>query len=73
MPFGEMTVTLEDVNRILGVRITGTCIYKKDGGWEISYDDVTRLAVDQLRIERDKVKAETNGTYGIRMHWIMES
>lgn len=28
MPFGEMTITLDDVVQILKIHVVGTCIYK---------------------------------------------
>ena len=48
MPFGEMTITLDDVASIIGISVTGRTVSYND---RMAYEEAQALLVDALGVE----------------------
>jgi len=67
MPFGEMTITLDDVAQILKILVVGACLYKEK-------DDrsVNDLLKEYLELDDMEIKEETNDSSSIKLHFLLD-
>ncbi|KAM7474205.1 hypothetical protein LguiB_021448 [Lonicera macranthoides] len=67
LPFGEMTITLDDVCQILGVPVIGTCVHV--GGKKFTSAIGVTLLEMYLGVSTDEAMKETN-TCSVRLEWL---
>lgn len=69
MPFGEMTITLDDVQQITNLPIEGKLLI---GFYEMAYEESLDLVYRCLRFEKHEIKLEfdVNKTLSLRNSWI---
>ena len=71
-PFGEMTITLDDVRQILGVPVEGECFNSSEGAKEIQPHVAVKMASQLLGVSEDDVIEETQDMYAVRLEWLEE-
>lgn len=71
LPFGEMTITLDDISNITGLKINGSVLQAK-GPRELSFHEASSLVSKYLNIDEDKVKAEfaSNSKQTLSLLWL---
>ena len=71
MPFGEMTITLDDVASILGIPVIGRTVSYNE---RMSYEEARALLVDALGIEPVEAHDELIQVRGqsVRLEWLRE-
>ncbi|KAM7479421.1 hypothetical protein LguiA_027634 [Lonicera macranthoides] len=72
LPFGEMTITLDDVRQILGVPVEGDCLTSPEGAKEIQPKVAIDMASKLLGMTEAEVVEETKDTYAIRLQLLKE-
>ncbi|KAM7531213.1 hypothetical protein LguiB_034623 [Lonicera macranthoides] len=72
LPFGEMTITLDDVRQILGIPIEGDCFNSNEGAKEIDPKTAVTMASELLGVTEDEVREETQDMYAVRLQWLKE-
>ncbi|KAM7489675.1 hypothetical protein LguiB_027159 [Lonicera macranthoides] len=72
LPFGEMTITLDDVISILGVSVVGSCFSGRWGGKEIGYKNAIELTKEGLGVSEAEVVNECDKAFSLRLGWIKE-
>lgn len=68
MPFGEMTITLDDVFQILRIPVVGNCIYK-----ETDDRDSVQLLGEYLSVEEKEAKEQLNDSNSVKLNFLLES
>ena len=70
MPFGEMTITLDDVNTILGIPVTGKSVSVE----QLSYERSKTLVEHGLGVTSQQAQEELLGVRGtsVRMEWLRD-
>ena len=71
MPFGEMTITLDDVASIIGIPVTGRTVSYND---RMAYEEAQALLVDALGVESIEAHDELIQVRGqsVRLKWLRE-
>lgn len=71
MPFGEMTITLDDVASIIGIPVTGWTVSYND---RMAYNEAQVLLVDALGVESIEAHDELIQVQGqsVRLEWLWE-
>ncbi|CAL5379579.1 unnamed protein product [Camellia sinensis] len=71
MPFGDMSVSLDDVSTILGIHVTGTSVSTN----KLSWDEAAKVLVKSLEVLEDDAAVELKGARGelVRLEWLHEN
>ncbi|XP_026421516.1 protein MAIN-LIKE 1-like [Papaver somniferum] len=73
LPFGEMTITLDDVKQILNISVKGKAV--NEDMVSINEDEAREILSRTLRIDEQKIIDELGVCRGdrVRMKWLMEN
>jgi len=72
MPFGKMTITLDDVSQILRIPVVGMMLSFEGSGWDITSEHLVQLMKEELGIDEKVTEEETMGTYAIGLDWLKQ-
>lgn len=69
-PFGEMTITLDDVRHILNIPVEGLPVYGELGASTMAFDVALNLLCNGLGVTEVQAKMEMEKAFAVKLSWI---
>lgn len=70
LPFGEMTITLDDVRHILDIPVDGVPVYGELGASNMAFEVALDLVCRGLGVSKVQAQTEMEKAFAIKLSWI---
>lgn len=71
-PFGEMTITLDDVRHILDIPVEGIPVHGELGASSMAFDVALNLLCNGLGVTELQAKVEMEKAFAVKLSWIKD-